>query len=557
MPESRVEWLALKRLAIVSMIVAVLAAATGVAQGAPAPKPLGETATAATSFANCGCTAIQFGDIGTANNSYAFPYSGVITKSGFYVGEPIGAADWVQMRSFSHSGTNRVTATGDGTKHMLQGLPSKSIATFYDRLPVSALGVLGARYSIGSASIDATPTYFNSPNTFDEVIGTSTSLAVGDSWEEAPSKKLRVNVEAVLEPDEDHDTFGDVSQDLCPGSPIGGDPCSGTLFGSDLQEAHSGGGGAGFEPLLVQKTVDGVSTALPFDGVVVRWRVLSAHSDNFRIRVLSPQGGPSLKVLSSSPVESVSVEPSPPIGKVTSFATRLSIPAGSYLGLASPTQALPPIALHVSGASATEFHDAPDGSVISAPGTARSWEVAYDADVEPDADHDGYGDVSQDSCPSAATVHAGPCPLVATGSSSAGASSQETDAPPAITSFKAVPGRFRVKRGGAVISKKLVPAGTKLKLTLSKAATVAFAVEEKALCKSAKGGKKCPPTFRVLHTFKRSLQQGASTVAYSGRYRRTGRTSSLGPASFRVTAVPTDATGLAGPPKRTSFTVVR
>jgi hypothetical protein len=538
--------MALKRLVLIASFVCVFAVGTGAAQSAPAPKHLGETAGAVTAFGNCACTSVQFGDIGTANNSYAFPFGGVLTKSGFYVGEEINAADWVQMRSFSHSGTNRVTVTGDGVKHMLQGLPPKSISTFYERLPVSAFGALGARYSIASAFIEATPTYFNSPNAVDEVLGAAASLAVGDSFENTPSKKLRVNVEAVLEPDEDHDGYGDVSQDLCPESPIGGGPCSGTLFGSDLQEAHGPGGGAAFEPLLVQKTVDGASTALPFDGVVVRWRVLTSNSGNFRVRILSPQGGSGLKVLSSSAVESVSVAPSPPIGKVTSFATRLSIPAGSYVGVASPTQALPPAALHASGASATEFHDAPDGSTIGEPGTARSWEVAYDADIEPDADHDGFGDISQDRCPGAPSAQQPPCPPPA------GSSSQETDAPPAITSFKAVPGRFRVKRGGAVVSKKLAPAGTKLKLTLSKAATVSFSVEEKALCKSA---KKCPPTFRVLHTFKRILPQGASTVAYSGRYRKAGKTRSLGPASFRVTAVPTDATGLTGPAKRTSFTI--
>jgi hypothetical protein len=402
--------LTVKRLVLIASIATALSTGGGAAQGAPAPKHLGETASAATAFGNCPCTSVQFGDIGTANNSYAFPYAGVITKSGFYVGEEINAADWVQMRSFSRSGVNHATVTGDGTKHMLQGLPPKSVAAFYERLPVSASGALGARYSITGAFIESTPTYFNSPNAVDEVLGAAASLAVGDSLEATPSKKLRVNVEAVLEPDEDHDGYGDVSQDLCPGSPIGGGPCSGTLFGSDLQEAHSGGGGSIFEPLLVQKTIDGASTALPFDGVVVRWRVLSSNSANFRVRVLSPQSGSGLKVLSSSAVESVSVEPSPPIGKVTSFATRLPIPAGSYVGLASPTNSLAPVALHASGASATEFHDAPDGTVISVPGTARSWEVAYDADIEPDADHDSYGDISQDSCPSSAAVHEGSCP---------------------------------------------------------------------------------------------------------------------------------------------------
>jgi hypothetical protein len=459
---------ALKRLVLISAIVALMAG-DGVAHGAPAPQHLGQTATAATSIGNCACTAIQFADTGTALGSYAFLYAGVITKSGFYLGEPIGAADWVQMRSFSHSGTNRVTVAGDGVKHMLQGLTPKTVATFYERLPVAAMGVLGARYSIGSASIDATPTYFTSASPFDEVIGTTTNLAVGDSWEEAPSNSKRVNVEAVLEPDEDHDAYGDVSQDLCPESPIGGGPCSGTLFGSDLQEAHSNGGGAGFEPLLVQKTIGGVSTALPFDGVVVRWRVLSSNNGSFRARVLTPEGGSALKVLRSSAVESVSVAPSPPIGKVTSFATRLPIPAGSYVGLASPTQSLPPIALNVSGASATEFHDAADGSVIDVPGTARSWEVAYDADIEPDADRDGYGDVTQDSCPSSATVHDGPCPPQAGPGSADG--KRSVKAPRILSVKRDRKGRYSVKvkalQAGTITAKltgRLKPKGKVVKL---------------------------------------------------------------------------------------------
>ncbi|MDX6601712.1 MAG: hypothetical protein QOF13_914 [Solirubrobacterales bacterium] len=518
------------------MIVAVLASGTGVAQGAPVPKHLGETATAATSFGNCACTSVQFGDIGTANNSYTFPFSGVITKSGFYVGEEINAADWVQMRSFSRSGTNHATVTGDGAKHMLQGLPSKSVGTFYERLPVSALGALGARYSIASAFIEATPTYFNSPNTVDEVLGAPASLAVGDSFEATPSKKLRVNVEAVLEPDEDHDTYGDVSQDLCPASPIGGGPCSGALFGSDLQEAHSGGGGSIFEPLLVQKTVDGASTALPFDGVVVRWRVLFSHSDEFRVRVLSPQGS-ALKVLSSSAVESVSVEPSPPIGKVTSFATRLPIPAGSYVGLASPTKSLAPIALNVSGASATEYHDAADGSVISAPGTARAWEVAYDADIEPDADHDGFGDITQDSCPGAATVHDGQCPVI-------------DDLPPAatpkITGLEVAPKKFRVKAKGT---------SAKLKLTLSREATVSFGIEAKKICGGKGKGRKarCKSGFRAVQTITQRLSGGQDAVPFSARLRSQAP---LRPGSYRVTAVPT-AGGVTGKAAQATFAVLQ
>ena len=46
--------------------------------------------------------------------------------------------------------------------------------------------------------------------------------------DEAPIRLLcRVNLEAVLEPDEDNDGYGDFSQDLCPGSPIALSACAG------------------------------------------------------------------------------------------------------------------------------------------------------------------------------------------------------------------------------------------------------------------------------------------------------------------------------------------
>lgn len=399
---------AVKRLVLTLATLAVLGAGA-TAQGAPAPRHLGETASAITAETNCACTAIQLGDLGTSTNSYSFPYSGVITRSGFYVGEEIDAADWVQMRTFSHSGTNRVTVTGDGTKHLLQGSTPKSIRTFYERLPVGALGVLGARYSIASSFVEATPTYFKSPSTADQVIGTATNLGIGDSWEEAPGQKRRVNVEAVLEPDEDHDGYGDSSQDLCFGSPIGGGPCSGTLFGSNFQTNLNGSGGSGFDALYIQRSIEGASTAVPFDGVVVRWRVLSNHTDDFAARVVSPTSGSSFRVLASSATEHLAVEPSPPIGRVATFDTRLPIPAGGYVGLA--TQSLDTPSLRSSaGSSLAKLHDGADGTVYSEPGTISAFELAYDADVEPDADHDGYGDVTQDSCPEAISVHDGQCP---------------------------------------------------------------------------------------------------------------------------------------------------
>ena len=52
------------------------------------------------------------------------------------------------------------------------------------------------------------------------------------------------------------------------------------------------------------------------------------------------------------------------------------------------------------GSTYVQPNDAPDGSVINVGSfTPVAGELFYDADIEPDADHDGFGDVSQDSCP--------------------------------------------------------------------------------------------------------------------------------------------------------------
>lgn len=532
---------------VAAMAMFVIEAAS--AHAAPAPQRLGQPSP--TGIAPCTCSALQFTDAHLAAGTYEVPYDGVLTKSSFGIGlTQVG--DWVQARTFEPTSANTAKVISQGEKHLTFGLTAGTVNFFYEREPAFAGDVLGARFNTGAGSIDYTPFLFESTLASDVAGSVLTGAGgfpeIGDAFtvSSTPSKR-RVNVEAVLEPDEDHDGYGDVSQDLCPGSPVDNAACSGSLFGSNFEGNHGGSGGSGFDALYIQRAVRGASTAAPFDGVVVRWRVLTRNTSDFGIRVVGPTTGSSFKVLGSSATEHVAFAPSPVIGGVTTFQTRLPIPAGGYVGLATASMSQPESVFPSPGSTLAKLHDGSDGTVYNEPGAISTQELAYDADIEPDADHDGFGDVSQDSCPGAASVQQPPCPPPA------GSSSQETDAPPAITSFKAVPGRFRVKRGGAVVSRKLAPAGTKLKLSLSKAATLSFAVEEKALCKSA---KPCPPTFRTRHTFKRRLPQGQSVVPYSGRYRKGGEIRTLGPASFRVTAIPTDATGLTGPPKRVSFTIV-
>jgi hypothetical protein len=161
----------------------------------------------------------------------------------------------------------------------------------------------------------------------------------------------------------------------------------------------------------VQKSVDGESTAAPFDGVVVRWRLLAAPSGDYRIRVLGPAGGSTYSALHSSAVETV--VDSSPFKRITTFQTRLPIPADGYVGLVPPRFTIQRPATRARGSTYVQVNDLSDGDSVDFGGYAGGTaEFLYDADVEPDADADGFGDVSQDACPTDRSTQAA-CPAFA------------------------------------------------------------------------------------------------------------------------------------------------
>jgi hypothetical protein len=528
-----------------ALLLAALVSAVP-ASPAMAAKPLflGQAATSSTG--SCGlCTVLQFGDTGTPT-TYAIPTDGVLTKLLVYVGDEVNAADRVQLRTFRKAGPSSATVISEGAQHSLSGATPGLTNAFLDRVVAKAGDVLGARFDIAAHSIDATPPSFSSGaggDVFAFQLGSTSDPAVGDTFEPsfAGGTGTRANLAAWLEPDADSDGYGDISQDLCPGSPIATSACTGSLFGSRLQGAPSFRSACGYACLRVQKTVDGASTAAPYDGVVVRWRVLDVPAGDYRIRVLGANGT-KYTTLRSSPVETVG---SDGLYGLSTFTSRLPIPAGGYVGVVTPPFTGPQSFLPAAGSSYQQIDDPADGGGGDFAGYgASSGEALYDADIERDADGDGYGDVSQDSCPSSASVHAGPCPPAAAPSR------------PKITHFKAAPKRFRVKSNGAVISRRRpAKGGTKLKLTLSEPARVDFTVEAKVACGKAKGTRRCKPGFRGVHSFARELSAGADALAYSGRFMRAGRAHSLRPGAYRVTAVAAGAEQ-PSPPARTQFTVL-
>jgi hypothetical protein len=172
----------------------------------------------------------------------------------------------------------------------------------------------------------------------------------------------------------------------------------------------------GASPCTLMNTAPGSGTATltaPFDGVITAWHVVArdlASGDTVQLRVVRPT------FLASSPNvwaityvrTGTEVAPSTAGFQEASAATRTPISAGEMLAVTGPQGNVGIGAIQPAGGTAAIPATAPDGSSVTT-GISSSISDLVDADLEPDADHDGYGDETQDQCPTDAGTQ-GPCP---------------------------------------------------------------------------------------------------------------------------------------------------
>ena len=139
----------------------------------------------------------------------------------------------------------------------------------------------------------------------------------------------------------------------------------------------------------------GTSYAVATPGVVTSWQFQAGPSvPQVKFKVFRPTGGTSYTVVGSSDVVA------PTVNALSSYPIRVPVLAGDLIGLATLTGgscAMPGTLHFVAG-------DAAVGSNLSY--TAGSGTIDVAAVVEPDADGDGYGDETQDGCPTEATAGA-------------------------------------------------------------------------------------------------------------------------------------------------------
>jgi hypothetical protein len=144
----------------------------------------------------------------------------------------------------------------------------------------------------------------------------------------------------------------------------------------------------------------------PFDGVVVRWRLRSRDDDYARLQVIALGPDDHDRALRNAYYRET-VHPG-----LNVFSERLPIEAGATVGVDDDPGGPQYFGIARQGDHLAWF--GPPLPVLGF-GSARptgvtdGLELLMNADIEPDADHDGYGDETQDGCPTDPSTH-GACP---------------------------------------------------------------------------------------------------------------------------------------------------
>ncbi len=134
------------------------------------------------------------------------------------------------------------------------------------------------------------------------------------------------------------------------------------------------------------------------------------------------------------------------------FSTRIPVGAGDLLGSYQPSTSSDIACEFMTSDNADHFVGGPDdatpGSTVAALGGGNEFRLNESAVLEPDADGDGYGDETQDTCPLDPTTHTDPC--------QADLSLTEVASAPAVTLGDTVSFTITVKNDSAYIVAKAV-----------------------------------------------------------------------------------------------------
>jgi Ca2+-binding RTX toxin-like protein len=176
-------------------------------------------------------------------------------------------------------------------------------------------------------------------------------------------------------------------------------------IGSDLA-ASDGTAPCGAPCTGVGTAIPGRTTASPITGVIVRWRVGDGVGQ-LTLRVARPAGdtypGDDTHIgLGRSEPVTVTTPPSDEVGEppvISTFPTRVPISAGDRLGVDLTATSEIGFRDRAGATAAIFIPPLGDGERRASQFRLFAFEGLVNADVEPDADRDGFGDETQDLCP--------------------------------------------------------------------------------------------------------------------------------------------------------------
>ncbi len=288
-------------------------------------------------------------------------------------------------------------------------------------------------------------------------------------------------------------------------------------------------------------------------GVITSWSTNPGANSGTSTRLEVVRGGSPPKVVGES-----SLQTNIPQHNSIAFPTQIAVQAGDLIGLEKSTTTIYCVTNTAGGDGTNEVDDPGPGNAFTDPPLhTESFLLNVSAKVEPDTDHDGFGDETQDQCPTSPITH-GACP---TGG--------QTQILAKLSSLALSHPTFAAESSGpsATARKKKPPRGTRVTFNLNEAATVRFTVTRRAKGRKVKRGKKtvcakptkknrkrkrCTRVVTLKGSFSRTGVAGTNSFHFTGRLR--GR--KLKPGRYRLVATPS-AGGKRGKPTSTGFRIVR
>jgi hypothetical protein len=188
-----------------------------------------------------------------------------------------------------------------------------------------------------------------------------------------------------------------------------------------IGDTTSSPSGPGVGPTIYVQTADGAASyGVPAGGAIVT-SVAAINTQGVTVLIVRPAGAGSYTVVGAQEVTG------PGSLARASSPARIAVAPGDRLAVFVPSSATiggatDPVGTFAAYSSMT----APAaGSTFSSPFATGNIRLSISAVVEPDADHDGYGDDSQDACPSNPNTPVEPCGMIDL-SAGAGAASPAT-----------------------------------------------------------------------------------------------------------------------------------